>query len=391
MLNFLDFAGRSASLDNVVVVNTKSDFPTPINNVITLAEDKTYYVSTMVDLTGDRIVTSGVCNLFGYSSEVSTLTSTGLGVGVPLITSEWTIVIENITIKDVHTAIDINGNTRTIALDWENVNFTNVPNVGIINTSDNFIYETGAFLGSEGLVLTGTVGTISLTNSLFRGIGNTANIIEVNASAIITRRFRVTYSSFVVLPNNTGINFNVAATVPFNSYILDTVNFSSSGTFISGVDYTNNKSSFNNNVGIINSREITQYGMINNAVATTIALQSVAYKVLGTTVSGSLTSKFTNTNNRATFIGKISKIFVVNATMSINSGNNNQIGIYIAKNGTILTESEVYITTNSSGRAESANVQAVLVMQANDYIEVFVGNDSSTSSVTVTDLNVIAR
>jgi hypothetical protein len=266
-----------------------------------------------------------------------------------------------------------------------------VPNVGIINTSDNFIYETGAFLGSEGLVLTGTIGTISLTNSLFRGIGNTANIIEVNASAIITRRFRVTYSSFVVLPNNTGINFNVAATVPFNSYILDTVNFSSSGTFISGVDYTNNKSSFNNNVGIINSREITQYGMINNAVATTIALQSVAYKVLGTTVSGSLTSKFTNTNNRATFIGKISKIFVVNATMSINSGNNNQIGIYIAKNGTILTESEVYITTNSSGRAESANVQAVLVMQANDYIEVFVGNDSSTSSVTVTDLNVIAR
>jgi hypothetical protein len=93
--------------------------PAAVSGVVTLLAGKTYLISEPIDLNGDRIVAGGVCNLFGTSSETASITSTGLGVGVPLITSEYTIVLESLTIKDVDTAISINGNTRLVALDWE--------------------------------------------------------------------------------------------------------------------------------------------------------------------------------------------------------------------------------------------------------------------------------
>ena len=67
------------------------------------------------------------------------------------------------------------------------------------------------------------------------------------------------------------------------------------------------------------------------------------------------------------------------------------VGLYIAKNGTLLTESETYITTNAGGRAEAGVCQVILEMVATDYIEIFVENSTSTSDVTVTDLNVIVE
>lgn len=60
-----------------------------------------------------------------------------------------------------------------------------------------------------------------------------------------------------------------------------------------------------------------------------------------------------------------------------------------SKYGTIITESEIYVTTNAGGRAEAAFCQAVVPMIAGDYIEVFVENDTAIADITVSDLNVI--
>lgn len=389
---------KIGGLDNTVVSNTsslvivsiKDDFPVPVSNVITLLDNVTYFIAADIDLTGDRLVSGSDTTIIGGSSENCTLTSTGLNASTPLLTIGYTTPIRHISFEDVGTAIAVDGTARTVALDWTGVNFVNVPNIGTINTCGNFIFTKGAFLNSGNMSFTGTIGTVAFNNSLFNSdSGNT--LFYLLAGLTIERRFRIIYSSIIALSGETGIALNVSATIPNEGIILDTCNFAGGGTYLSGIDFRDNEALFVNNVGITNSKEIAQYYMNGNATATTIASTGVAYKVAGTTTNATLTSKFTHTNNRQTYIGSITRPFFISATLSVESGNNNQVGVYIAKNGTILTDSEVYITTSAAGRAEGATVQTLATLTDTDYIEIFVENDTSATDITVTDLNVIIQ
>jgi hypothetical protein len=365
--------------------------PAAVGGVVTLEAGKTYLISEPIDLNGDRIVAGGVCNLFGTSSETASITSTGLGVGVPLITSEYTIVLETITIKDVDTAIDIDGNSRLVALDWENVNFQNVPNVGVINTCDNFILDTGAFLGSQGLRFTGTVGTIGIATSLFRGSGAAGNIIELDADCIVNRRFRIIYSSVVAHTSTVGIKVNPSATIPVESYILDTINFSGGGTYISGLDETSNASLFVNCFGITNTSVNGQLYMQNNAVATTISNTTDFFKVAGTTTPSIDNSKFSHSNNRLTCDAIIQRKYLIQATLSFTSGANNvcEFGFYDSQLSDVRTPSKTKSTANAGGRAESVTMICVVSMEANEFIEVWAKNTSASTDITVDNLNFI--
>lgn len=378
--------------NEIVFVNRKDDFPIPVSGVITLGANITYFITADIDLTGDRLVGSANTVLIGGSSENCTITSTGLGTGVALFTTEWTTPIRHITFKDVDTAIDIDGNTNPpVALDWTGVNFLNVPNVGTINTCDNWIYSKGAFLNSKGLVFDGTTGTVGVDNSIFVGSGASGNILEVASTATITRRFRLIYSSVVAFGATTGIYIDPLATVPTEGYILDTINFSGGSTYTGGVDYTDNKTRFLNCKGIENTSEIGNMYMLNNATTTVISSIGTAVKVLGTTTANTINQKFSHSDNRLTYTGGLIRDFQVSATATLTSGNNNVIGLYVAKNGVVITSSEMYATTSSGGRAESIACQTILEMEENDYIEIWVENDSSTTNVTVEYLNVICK
>jgi hypothetical protein len=378
-------------VQNVEVINSKSDLPTAVGGVITLLPNKTYLVTSAIDLTGDRLVTSGVCNLLGYSSEVSSITSTGLGNGVPMITSEYTIVIENITLKDVDTCISIDGNSRTVALDWENVNFENVPNIGTIDTCENFIFDTGALLGAQGLKFTGTIGTVGINNSLLRGLGSAGNIIELDASCIITRRFRVIYSSFVATSSTVAIDVDNSATIPTESYILDTVNFSGGGTYLTGITHTSNLSLFANCTNITNTAVNGQLYMQSNATSTTISVQNTFYKIAGTTTASSDNSKFSHTNNRLTCDAVIRRKYLIQCTLSFTSGNANicEFGFYDSQLNAIRTPSRTKSTANAAGRAENIHFACVLSMGLNDYLEIHGTNTSGTTAITVDQMNFV--
>lgn len=379
--------------NNIIFVNSLADLPTAVAGVITLEDDKTYYITSNIDLLGNRLVGGSNTTIIGTSSEVSILTSTGLGVGIPLLTSIYTTPIRNISINDIDTAVSFDGtsNPSEMALDWTGVNFVNVPNVGAIKKASNFIFDKGAFLNSKGLKFDGTIGTVALNNSLFSGDGLAGNILELLSTCEITRRFRVIYSSIIATSSTIGVNVSNSALIPVESYILDTVNFSGGGTYLSGVSVTDNQTLFVNCKGIANSNEVSQYYMNGNATTTTVSATNVPYKVLGTTNSASITQKFTNTNNRATYIGSLTRQFLVTATLSLESGTNNQIGCYIGKNGSVSVESEVYGTTSGTGRAENITIQTLLELSTNDYIEIFVENATAINNILVTDLNVIVK
>lgn len=383
--------GFNPALGGSKVVRSKYDFPTPIAGVITLEENKTYIVQNSVDLDGDRLEAGGVVNLFGTSSETSSLTSTGLGVGVPLLTSIYTVVIENLTFKDVDTCLSIDGNTNLVALDWENVNFSNIPNVGTINTCDNFIYETGAFLSAKGLKFTGTIGTVGMSNSLFVSDALAGNVIELDALCVITRRFRIIYSSMVIDTLATGINVNVSATIPTESYILDTVNFAGAGTYISGVTQTSNDSLFINCKGITNTAVNGQLYMQGNATATTIAGTATFVKVAGTTIASADNSKISHSDNRLTIDAVISRKYLIQCHLSFTAGNNNEceFGFYDSQLAGIRVPSRTKSTANSAGRAENISFACVVNADESDYLEIWCANNTAATNITVTDMNFI--
>jgi len=380
-------SANSALGNTIFFVDDKSDLPTPSDVIITLEDNVTYCFTNTVDLTGDRLVGGQNSVILGTSSENCILKSTGLSSSTALITSVYSLPMRNITITH-GTALNLDGDGTTTALDWFGVNFTDCATVGTIKDYTNFIMNDSAFLNSQGLTFDGTIGTIGMTNCLF-DCASSGTVFTLPSTLTVSRRFRIIYSSFVVLSGETGINASASATIGDEKYILDTVNFSGGGTYLSGLDSTSNKSLFANCVGIANTSTRGFMYMVNNTTDTTIGVSNVNVwvKASGTTTAGSNNSKFTHTSNKLTYTGAFINSFLISISANVRSGSSSQvISIGVAKNGSILTESEMTIRTDVANQEYPGSTHTQIEMTANDYVELFVKNTSS-SNMRVSDLN----
>lgn len=378
---------------NFVWVKEPSDFGTSVGGVITLAANTTYYITTTVDLNGDRLVGNENTTLLGATSEISRLTSTGLGATEYLYTTQWTCPVRYMTFQDVTRAVHIDGSLRTVAADWDGVNFLNVSEIGLINDVDNFIYDKGAFLNSTGISFDGTIGTVGLNNSIFVGTGAAVNIFNLESTLVITRRFRITYSSLVAFGATVGINIVSGATLPSEAFILDTVNFSGGSTYVNGLTFLDEESRWIESRGVENTTSVGGYSMAANAIETPVAVAGTAYKVEGTTTPYAINQRFTHTNNRLTYTGALTRFFQISASVSLRcpSRNNEQIGIYVAVNGVVVPESEVYTRTLASSDLVNANIIFVSELMTSDEVEIWVENEDSASNILVENLNCVVK
>lgn len=379
----------SCKLDrqNFIYVDEKDDLPDAVSGAITLLDSYTYFFTTEIDLEGDRIICGANTVILGPSSENARIKSTGLAQGTALITSEWSLPIRHITFE-AETIFDLDATANANqALDWFGVNLVS-GDIGTVKNYSNFVVTSMAFLDASGLIFDGTIGTIAFSDTLFNGTDGT--IITLPATLTVTRRFRISYSSIIVPSGQTGIDVSTSATIPVEGYIYDTCNFSGAGTYTTGVAYNDNKARWTENRGVINSAALTGYHMFGNATATTIAATETPVKVAGATIENAISQRFTvTTSNRATYAGAIDRNFKVSAILTVTSGPSNQVGMYIAKNGTVLDESETYVTTGASGRLENGACQVLTNLSDGDYIEIFVENNTAITDVTVEDMSVI--
>ena len=379
-----DLSVTSITLTGLVFVQSLSDLPTPVLGVRTLLSGICYYFLTHIDLLGDRLVCQDNVVILGTSSETCSISSTGLVL--PLISSNYTLDIRHISITAAF-VFDIDG-LGTAALDWTAVNLINCPLIGTIKNFGNFIYDKGTFINSGGLTFDGTADTIALNNSLFSCSGDG---ITIAATAVISRRFRITYSSFVVHSTFTGIKVDALATIPVESFILDTVNFSGAGTYVTGVTVTSNKSLFENCKGIANTSVNGQLYMQNNATATVIPNTVDFVKVAGITIPSPDNSKYLHSNNRLTNDAVIERRFLVMATISFTAGTNNEceFGIYDSTIAGIRPDTASATTAAGGGRVESVKIMSLISHKQGDYIEVWCRNITTATNITVESLNVI--
>lgn len=410
--------------ENFVFVNSKSDLPESSDGVITLEDNKTYYFTQTVDLSGDRLVSGSSNCILGASSENCKVTSTGL-TGT-LLTANDTLIMRYITLEsgEIATTLSISGDliqNPNTAYDWVGVNFLNCDNIGTIQNIDNFIYDTGAFLNSEGLVFTGDMGTVAFNNSIFVG-GEVDPIISFHENTNVSRRARFNTCAFVTSVSGNAIYFDETATIDNERYIIDTCSFggpSITGSRVSGLQSDNLKSNFSRNTGIHNSSSIANIYSKNNATVTPVAEtgQRVAAVYDDLTVGSTFVERFElnenstyNLNPTGTisnvktikYLSNVTKRFTVqcNFTVFTNSPNSDVIGIYLAVNRDPLSnlsesdrisESEVYLTLSSGVRPDPGFVQTVLDLNEGDRVYLIVQNRDAARDIIVQFANMIIQ
>ena len=119
------------------------------------------------------------------------------------------------------------------------------------------------------------------------------------------------------------------------------------------------------------------------SATTTINTQGV-YEVATGTVTGVLASGFTvSTPNKALYTGSVDVDVLAIAFLSISCGNNDVVGIQFGKNGTVIPSSQIVRTMGAGNDIGAVSCSGLAELSPNDFIQLFIGNESDITDVTI--------
>jgi hypothetical protein len=371
-----------------IFVSSVSDLPAAVDGVITLTDNVCYTLAGSLDLAGARLVGGRNITLNGNNGSSTILTSTGLDASTPLFTSIYQCNFRDITIANVGTAISLTSSTASY--DWAGVRFVNVPTVGTVTGCALFGFGRGGLVLSKGLTFQGSCASIAFLNCAFQSNGTAGSMITLGSTFILANRFRIVDSGFWMAGVGTGITVDPSAVINTEAFMLDSVVFSGSGTYLNGITHSNSQALFLQCAGITNSFASGVLLMADNATATTISNTNDFVKVVGTTTAGSNNAKYAATDNRLTNATPVSRKYLVQACVSFTGTANDiiQFGLYDSTASTVRDSSKRKATIGSSGRVENICLHTVVDHSVGNYVEVWVRNITQVADVTVTDLNL---
>lgn len=248
----------------------------------------------------------------------------------------------------------VNGTNYKISYD----NF--VANLGVTGS----IVSTGAVTGAPVLDVDGSVNKI---RTIENGSGILANVSAQNG-IVLSHNFTANTDGLPILLNTTADSPTIASIVAGSGISIAVVN---SG----GIEITS-----------IADQIYAQVTMQANATATTIATAGTAVKVAGTWVVQTESNFTGNTTGRLTYNGGTTEVVSANVSITFQhaGGGTDNLAVYIAKNGSVLAGSKLTRAITGTTRGNVGTFFNVS-MTADDYLEVFVANDSDTSDITVVD------
>ena len=384
----IDFFFKLTNVGNTIFVEKLSDLPAPVAGVITLTEP--IFLINHVDLLGNRLyipILYGDINGLGTNSV--SLTSTGLGASVPLLTFEGNSNLCNFTVKNVGTAFYINNSLS--AFDWSRVNFENCANVGEIVNCLFFVMETMAFLNSPNLKFSGTlISFVASPNNIWRGaLGANDKLIIFTSSFVATARVRIQDSRFSLISSQIAIDFQVGATVPNSGFELQKVGITGGLIAVQGINGSSLTAIFTNSsgIGLVNSFPNAIAYIRNNATNTTFLAANTLYSILGTFLQGAETQKFSVASNGIiTCNNPNSELYGISINANVSSGNNQEAYLQVFVNGVLNNNFIGSCTTTAAGKADNMVLFANITLAAGDTFEVKIAKASDTTALLVKDI-----
>jgi len=263
---------------------------------------------------------------------------------------------------------------------WECKNLGTVSNLGLLSIE----FSQFPNITTGGLLFVGSLGNLVFSKSLgvinagtFMDFGtSTFNGIEIATFRVVTAAGTIAFSG---LPSSGNINIGGIGAIQQGR-------FDGVGTILSGLTVDDALWNFFGNDDIANTRADGLLSMIDNPTETVISSIGVGVLVAGTWVNV-ITSQFTgSTAGRLTYIGgrPIKLPVTISTAVTVASGTNQEIHFHIFLNGLIIEESKTETNIDSTDIKNQTNVWQ-LIMNPNDYLELFVENNSTTNNVTVID------
>ena len=223
---------------------------------------------------------------------------------------------------------------------------------------------------------------------------DTSNMGEVYCKTITAGLIKITSGNITTTTGATHFSINP---IPSGKILLGyTTPSSTEYVQINGDVYINSNIRVIGDVVCSEIVALSPYGncyFTNNATATVLSNTNVYYKVNIVSTTGSSTFFSHSGTSRLTYTGNRNLRTLVSISISINGGGNNRDYTFsAAKNGANVLSSEQTVRTLNSTFRASFVVQCILLIQQNDYVELFVKNISNTNNITVTNMNMtVAR
>lgn len=371
----------TSTRSNYVIVKSASNFPTAVGGVITLATGTLYEVNGTITLS-DKIDLNG-CYVVGRDAVNDKLVYTGTA---ELFTGANT------------------GNLHFLTL---SAPAGKVFNINAGGANKNMIMQNCFLLGSNTIgTIQGVGGTVFFSNIAY--FFNTNGITYQNNNNVVLNimlwadnnsnvyeKFIGTFNVIQILggdrltlSTNSAKAIDISGITSVVSGSIKVVMYLGSGTFVVGT-FTNDWEV--ESTGLNTEKDDVSTGnlYISTTAVTPFSAINTPTKALGTTTAVNLFRVSSPANNRLTYIGKKTKRFEAIGTMSLTAGSNNNVySLYIAKNGVILPSSKASTKIATGTDIQAIAVSCTVSLAPNDYIEVWVENNSGTTSMTLENLNL---
>lgn len=390
--SWIKIFGGASDRSNFVLVQSEADFPSPSGGVITLDEDTYYEINGLITLTN--------------SIDLNNAYISGLDSGEDILSSAGTIFagtsggsIRNITITGGGTAFNITGGNSLLL---QNTIIDGMSSVGTISGVGVYFSNIVQYINNTDGITYNDVGNLLLSNQGW--FGNNSGIYEryTGSFALIEK-----VSGFsTVAASATGVDVSGNPTVG-NGVIIGTV-FSGAGTYVEKYT-TGSYPGYNfttawtiNCPGIPKEFDDDASGNFYYDGSLTSGFSQSITNNTAVEIQGS--GSFSTTNlfrfsgggggNQLTYEGSKSRDFQINASLSVNVNGaaGNYYAFVIAKNGTVVTQSNAVVYIASDSQIQNVSLNTVVSMDTSDYIELYVqrltGTGTDTLSVFSENLSI---
>lgn len=379
-------ATGSLPATKVVTVNALDDFPEPVSNVISLEADTVYVIANNITTTA-RFILNDNTSIVGYSPRVAKLTSTNAG-------DMFTAVDSNVYFNGLRydcpngQAFNISetvGNTKDIQIFNSQMvscqkfgTFTNMRAVSISNCNSDNCVDGITIAGSGWLLVSIDRLALVTASATFIGVDLGASVsdtVEINDLAAFGPAGSVGISGLANSGNITSGNLGT----------ITNCNFLSDITPESGIDAPDAiRWQTSGNDGIADTRPDALLSMVGNATETVISTINTPVLVAGTFVVEGVSIFEGTTGGRATYKGERDFRAPIDFTTTVRaaSGGTIDVTLYIAVNGAVLANSAKSASVSSSDKASITGLWQY-TFQEDDYIEIFIENNTNTTNLVV--------
>jgi hypothetical protein len=364
-----------------VVINTLADLPTAVAGVITLAADTLYVQANDINLSTTRLVFGANTVYSGIDSIVVTLDYVGT---LPLFTmANISGSVRDLNVTHLNAPLFSFSDSGTHSLRVTNVAYAG-SSIGTFGGSGSAMRLTN-FSGSVtsgGMQFTGNWRVFIFEPTLSTiAAGSFVDLASATFDAIsITETFlNYVAGSFFLSGALTSANINAGGFAAINN-----TNLKGAGTPLQQITPDDALFNFSSNNAIRDTRPDGLVSLQGNTVASTIAAANTPVLAAGVWVIGPLGQFTGTTGGRLTYIGgkdaRLPVTFSVSLAPTLSTGI--AMSAYVAINGTIVAASRRQ-GTGSAGGPTSITLPWQHTFSTNDYVEVFVENNTNATDILV--------